>query len=358
MKNIYIIVLTFALIIGAAISSDAKPQDPKEPYPYEVAEVTFENTNDNIKIGATITYPKGEDSYPIVIMLNGSGAQDRNSEIFGHKPFWVIADYLSRNGIATLRMDDRGVSKTGGTYGSSSLQDFVEDAEFAKKYIEESDNMNISAIGVLGHSLGGSVATIMASSSDDFEFVVLMASAGIRGDELMLLQKSAIESKMGMTDAQVEASRNQIAPAYKLLISNKDKDNDELKLLISKYFNTLYNGQLPPNQLNGIVNQLTAPWMVEFISAEPADYLKNIDCRVLAINGTNDLQVLPEENLAGIRKGLEAGGNNKLTVKKYDGLNHLFQESTTGLPNEYSEIEQTISPKVLEIISNWIIELN
>jgi len=354
MKNIYIIVLTFALIIGAAINSDAKPQDPKEPFPYNVKEVVFDNTNDNIKIGATITYPKGEESYPIVIMLNGSGAQDRNSELLGHKPFWVIADYLSRNGIATIRMDDRGVGQTGGGYGNSSLQDFVKDAEFAKQYLKDSDDININGIGVLGHSLGGSVAIIMASNSEDIDFVVLMAGAGIRGDELMLLQKSAIESKMGMTEAQVEASRNQIAPAYKLLISNKDKDNEELKLLMSKYFNTLYNGQLPASQLNGIVNQLTAPWMVEFISTEPAEYLKDIDCRVLAINGTNDLQVLPEENLTGIKNGLEAGGNDKLTVKKYDGLNHLFQESKTGMPQEYSTIEQTINPKVLEDIANWI----
>lgn len=353
--KIYIKILaSLILTVCFGISLQAKPQDPKEPYPYNVSEVLFDNINDNIKIGATLTFPKGEESYPIVIMLNGSGAQDRNSEIFGHKPFWVIADYLSRHGIATLRMDDRGVGKTGGEYGSSSLKDFIEDAEFAKKYIEESDEINISGIGVLGHSLGGTVATIMASNSTDIDFVVLLASAGIRGDELMLLQKSAIESKMGLTDAQVEASRNQIAPAYEIIISNKDKGDEELKLLVSNYFNTLYNGQLPANQLSTIVNQLTAPWMVEFISTVPADYLKNVECRVLAINGTNDLQVLPNENLNGIEKGLESGGNSKLTVKKYDRLNHLLQESTTGMPNEYGTIEQTISPKVLEDIANWI----
>lgn len=354
MKNIYIIALTFALIIGAAINSVAKPQDPKEPYPYEVAEITFENTNDNIIIGATLTYPKGEESYPLVIMLNGSGAQDRNSELLGHKPFLVLTDYLSRNGIATLRMDDRGVGETGGVYGESSLQDFVEDAEFAIKYAKGNEKLNIGSIGVLGHSLGGSVATFMASGTDEIDFMVLLASAGIRGDKLMLIQKSAIESKMGMTEAQVEASRKQIEPAYELIINNKGKKNSELKLLISDYFNTLYNGQVPANQLNAIVNQLTAPWMVEFISTNPADYLKYVDCRVLAINGTNDLQVLPEENLNGIKSGLLSGGNNELTIKKYEGLNHLLQESETGMPQEYGAIEQTMSPKVLEDIAKWI----
>ena len=354
MKTIYIIVLTFALIIGAAVTSDAKPQDPKEPFPYNVKEVVFDNTNDNIKVGATLTYPKGKENYPIVIMLNGSGAQDRNSEIFGHKPFWVLADHLSRNGIATLRMDDRGVGETEGDYHNSNLQDFVKDAEYAIQYVKESNDLNIGSIGVLGHSLGGSVATFLASSSDQIDFMVLLASAGIRGDELMLLQKSTIESKMGMTDAQVEASRNNIAPAYEIIINNKEKKNDDLKLLVSDYFNTLYNGQLPASQLNGIVNQLTAPWMVEFISTNPFDYLKDVGCRVLAINGTNDLQVLPEPNLNGIKSGLQSGGNENLTIKKYDGLNHLLQESKTGMPQEYGTIEQTISPKVLEDIAKWI----
>jgi hypothetical protein len=353
MNKFYTILTGIVLAILTSSVLISKPQDPKEPFPYEVKEVEFENAEDNIKIAGTLTIPEGDDDYPLIILLNGSGAQNRDSEILGHKPFWVLADHLSRNGIATLRMDDRGVGGTGGEYGTASLFDFVADAQAALDYIKSQD-LNISEIGVLGHSLGGAVATIMSSNSEDIDFMVLMASGGIKGDKLMLLQKAAIERKMGMTEMQVEASGKQIEGAYDIINENADKTNEELRLLVSNYFNGLYNGQAPATQLKAITDQLTAPWFVDYVRIDPADYLKNINCRVLALNGMNDLQVLPDENLAGIEKGLKLAENNQLTIKKYDKLNHLMQESETGMPQEYSTIEQTIAPVVLEDIANWI----
>jgi pimeloyl-ACP methyl ester carboxylesterase len=346
-------IITITVLVFSSILLVSKPQDPKEPFPYEVKEVVFKNTEDNINIAGTLTIPENDGDYPLIILLNGSGAQNRDSEILGHKPFWVLADHLSRNGIATLRMDDRGVGGTGGKYGTSSLFDFVKDAEFALEYVKSQD-LNVSELGVLGHSLGGTVSTIMTSKSEDIDFMVLMASGGMKGDELMLLQKAVIEKKMGMTDMQVEASGKQIEGAYDIINNNTDKNNEEIRLLVSEYFNKLYNGQLPAAQLKTITDQLTAPWFIDFVRVDPVDYLKKIDCRVLALNGENDLQVLPNENLAGIEKGLKEAGNKQLTIKKYEKLNHLMQESETGMPQEYSTIEQTIAPVVLEDIANWI----
>jgi pimeloyl-ACP methyl ester carboxylesterase len=338
-----------------------RPQTPEKPYPYYTEEVTFENKKANITLAGTLSLPKKEGNFPGAILISGSGPQNRDEEIFEHKPFLVIADHLTKNGIAVLRYDDRGVGQSGGNFSTATSADFATDVESAVAFLKERKEIDKNKIGLIGHSEGGIIAPMVASKSKDIAWIVLLAGTGIRGDKLLLLQQELIAKASGMPAEEINKSLEINKEVFNKIIQSKNEDS--LKKHLSKYLkealksdtNAAPKGMPQDEFINTQVKQITSPWMLYFIKYDPAPTLQKVKCPVFALNGEKDLQVPPKINLDAIKTALERGGNEKVTVKELPGLNHLFQQSKTGLPAEYATIEETISPKALEEITGWIL---
>lgn len=350
-KLLYFIITTITSF--NLYSQNNRPQEPKQPFEYISENVVFKNNLDSISLAGTITYPKMGSDFPAVILISGSGPQDRNSELLNHKPFLVIADYLTKRGIAVLRVDDRGTGESEGKYNETGLNGFVNDTESAFEFLKTRKEINHSKIGLIGHSLGGIIAPIIASENTDVSFIVILAGSGIRGDKLMLLQKEKIERKMGVPETGITQGQNNMKGAYDIILKSND-NKTELQTELKSYFTKVFGAMLPESQIQTISEQMSIPWLTDFIKFDPQTSLSETKCPVLALNGSNDLQVPPKENLEIIEKILKENGNEDVETKQLENLNHLFQESETGLPNEYATIEQTFSPKVLEIITEWI----
>lgn len=338
-----------------------RPQEPKPPFDYDIEEITFVNQKDKITLGGTFTSPKS-DNFPVVILISGSGQQDRNSEILGHKPFWVIADYLTKNGIGVLRVDDRGIGQSGGDFNTSTSFDFATDVESAIAFIKTKKGVNHKKIGLIGHSEGGMIAPIVASKDKNINFIVLLAGPGIPCDELLIEQTYLIAKVSGASENEIAETQKTNKQIYDLVKS--DKSNEELKSGLENIFTNLFKNDpsfinLNETEKNQLINQqiesVSYPWFKNFLRFKPEEYLKKVKCPVLVLNGENDLQVPPKSNMLGIKNALDKGGNKKVTLKEYPKLNHLFQESETGSTDEYGAIEQTFSPTVLTDIKDWIL---
>lgn len=335
-----------------------RPQESKEPYSYIIEEVVFTNPEAGIKLAGTLTLPEGAGPFPAVVMISGSGTQNRDAELMGHKPFWVIADHLTNNGIAVLRYDDRGVGGSEGDAASSTTFDFVGDALGAVSYLKS--RPEILHIGLVGHSEGGIIAPMAASESEDVDFIVLMAGIGIRGDKLLLAQEELIYRASGMDEAEIIEMLEVNAGAFELVINAPDLET--LKKDFSHYLREKMAAgtiKTPEGTSDEAIFQqqmdtMSNPWMYEFIRLDPSIWLQKVTCPVLALNGTKDLQVPAAINLAAISQALDKAGNTDYTIVEFPGLNHLFQECETGLPDEYARIEQTIAPVVLDQITSWI----
>ena len=287
-----------------------RPQHPVEPYPYQTKEIAFQNEAANAWFAGTLVYPEGYkegDKVPVLIMVTGSGAENRDEEVFDHKPFLVIADYLARHGVASLRFDDRGVGKSTGSMEGATTKDFTEDALAGIEMLR--GLKQFSKVGVLGHSEGGSVA-FMLGAKQKVDFIISMAGVGAKGDTALTAQANRTYELMGVP-MQVNVAQ--------------------------------YRAQ---------VAQLNSPWLNYFLDYDPIPDIQGTRCPVLAINGDKDVQVVSSLNLKGIEMALPK--NKKNLVKEYPGLNHLFQHCTTGLPTEYAGIEETISEEVLGDIATWI----
>ena len=287
-----------------------RPQHPVEPYPYQTKEITFQNEAANACFAGTLVYPEGYkegEKVPVLIMVTGSGAENRDEEVFDHKPFLVIADYLARHGVASLRFDDRGVGKSTGSMEGATTKDFAEDALAGIEMLR--GLKQFSKVGVLGHSEGGSVA-FMLGAKQKVDFIISMAGVGAKGDTALTAQANRTYELMGVP-MQVNVAQ--------------------------------YRAQ---------VAQLNSPWLNYFLDYDPIPDIQGTRCPVLAINGDKDVQVVSSLNLKGIEMALPK--NKKNLVKEYPGLNHLFQHCTTGLPTEYAGIEETISEEVLGDIATWI----
>lgn len=337
-----------------------RPQEPTEPYPYYSEDVTFKNSKADISLSGTLTLPKKKGKYPVVVLISGSGPQNRDEELLGHKPFLVISDYLTRNGIGVLRYDDRGVGESTGDFNAANSADFATDVESAIEYLKSRKEVDKKNIGLIGHSEGGIIAPIVAAESDDVSFIVLLAGTGIRGDKLLLMQQELIWRAGGMSEAEIEKSVQTNKQHFELVV--KSNDLEELKVdlthslneMIAKDTTQIPEGKSKDEYVSELLGQVANPWMYYFLKYDPAPVLEKVDCPVLAINGEKDLQVPPKENLEAIKRALEKGGNDQVTTKEIENLNHLFQESETGSPNEYASIEQTFSPVALEVMLEWI----
>ena len=337
-----------------------RPQNPSLPYPYNTQDIYFTNKKENITLAGTLTLPEKEGKFPVVVLISGSGPQNRDEELMGHKPFLVLADYLTRNGIGVLRFDDRGTNLSKGDFSTATSFDFANDVEAAVEYLKSNQHIDIKNIGLIGHSEGGIIAPIVAARNKSVAFIVLMAGTGISGGELLLLQQELIARGMGTSESEIKSTQKINKEIFAVV--NSYKNQDTLKARISNYLhNSTEMAQMIKSQgkssdelINTQLKQIMTPWMLNFIRYNPALILEKVKCPVLAINGSKDLQVPSNANLPAIEKALKKGGNKNVTTKELEGLNHLFQECKTGLPSEYATIEQTISPLALETIKDWL----
>jgi hypothetical protein len=338
-----------------------RPQEPKEPFPYKVEEVTFENKTHKLTLAGTLTIPLEGGNFPAVIMITGSGGQNRDEELLGHKPFLVIADYLTRNGFAVLRYDDRGIAKSTGDHSLATTEDFAIDALSAVNYLKTKNEINHSKIGMTGHSEGGIIAPMAAIQSNDIAFIILMAGPGIPGDSILYLQGELIQRAEGESEEEIQKMariQRQLFPMIKESTNETELKTEMEKLFWEEYalMSDKEKSELgdPKVYLATEMKTLTSPWFKNFLKYDPIPTLEKVKCPVLAINGEKDLQVTYKENLSAIEEALKRGGNENYEIKMLPGLNHLFQTAKTGAISEYSQIEETISLFALETMLNWL----
>jgi pimeloyl-ACP methyl ester carboxylesterase len=337
-----------------------RPQHPQEPYPYESVDVTFDNADGDVTLAGTLTLPEGGGPFPAAVLISGSGSQDRDETIMGHKPFLVIADYLTRRGIAVLRFDDRGTGESGGREGlaSATSEDFARDVEGAVDFLQQQPRVDDKRIGLIGHSEGGLIAPLVASQREDVAFIVSMAGPGVDGAAIVKSQTRAAMQAGGVGEELIEANDRLLDKLFQLIQSGAEISEASLREacaeLLAEYENEQVRTVLDAGMASAAA-MFSSPWMAWFVQHDPATVWQTVRCPVLAINGEKDLQVLAELNLPAIREALEAGGNPHFEVCRMQGLNHLFQETQgPGLAAEYSQIEQTFSPEALQVIGDWL----
>lgn len=329
-----------------------RPQEPQKPYPYDEEEVSYENTKGGVRLAGTLTLPRSKGPFAAVLLITGSGAQDRNEALLGHKPFLVLADHLTRLGVAVLRVDDRGVGGSTGKITEATSDDFAGDVLAGVEYLKARKEIDPKKIGLIGHSEGGLIAPIVASRSKDIAFIVLMAGPGVTGEEIIYLQSALIARASGAGDQAIAQSRVLQEKIFAIIKQEKDNAIAEKKILEA-------SGATTPEQQKAGAPQVRfylSTWFRYFLTYDPRPLLKQVRCPVLAINGERDLQVPYKENLAAIEATLKEGKNKDHTIVSLPNLNHLFQNSQKGTPDEYAKIEETIAPVALQAISDWILK--
>jgi pimeloyl-ACP methyl ester carboxylesterase len=341
-----------------------RPQEPKPPYPYLEKEVSFKNTKEDFTLAGTLTMPDLRQPVPAVVLISGSGAQNRDSEILFHKPFKVIADHLTRNGIAVLRFDDRGFGNSEGDRSMATSADFATDVSAAVDFLLSQKGIIKDQIGLIGHSEGGMIAPMVAAQRDDIGFLVLLAGPGTTGRQILLDQTELILLKSGAKEVLVQDVLETNAMIYNILLDNEDVEKAKKKIRkkilkrAKKYTEAEKKSRgWTEEALEQNLNLISSPWFKAFLAHDPVHVLKQIKCPVLAVNGSKDLQVPPEDNLRGIENALKEGGNSQITVKEFPDLNHLFQHCETGLIAEYGQIEETFAPEVLEYMTQWMVKI-
>lgn len=352
--------MTFPLtLVKTKVHTELKrPQTPQRPFPYNEEEVVYENKKAGIRLTGTLSYPQNTGNFPAVILVTGSGAQDRDETLFEHRPFLVIADFLTRHGIAVLRVDDRGVGGSEGKTSEATSEDFAGDVLAGIEFLKTRKEVNPAKIGLIGHSEGGLIAPMVATKSNDVAFIVLFAAPGIVGEQILYEQGKLINKAAGMTDEQALQNQKMQEAIFSIILTETDSAKK-----IDRLQKTLTNGMyfmLNDEQKTAVDNQVKTVnnvWFKFFLQYDPYPALVKLQCPVLALNGEKDLQVPAKPNLAAIEKALTEGRNKNFKTMELPGLNHLFQTCETGAIAEYAQIEETISPTVLEILRDWIWEL-
>lgn len=357
-------ILPLDLHRSAGVPELRRPQDPQKPYPYEEIEVTFYNSEANINFYGILTLPADQGPFPAVVLISGSGPQDHDSTLAGHRPFLVLADYLTRRGIAVLRFDDRGVGKSQGDFHRATTADFATDAQAAWLYLNRHSRIDSKKIGLIGHSEGAIISSMVATQKREVGFLVLLAGTGIPGKRLALIQSQEISRSRG---AGEEAIRKETRMNERLFQVFRSQENAqlaeaEMRRIIADSLAQMSDSEKKELNLSeqSLIQDMKRyladyPWSRFFLGYDPADDLQKVHCKVLVLNGEKDTQVPAEINLAAIESALKKAGNKNYEIKKLPGLNHLFQTAQTGHPREYGKIEETISPAVLQTIGDWIL---
>ncbi len=346
------------------VQKPKRPQEPKAPYPYNEEEVFFLNEKDSIKLAGTLTLPRGKAPYPGVVLVSGSGPQDRDETIFGHKPFKVLADYFTRNGYAVLRYDDRGTAQSEGEHAGATSVDLARDAAAAFDFLRNDKRIHPEQVGMIGHSEGGLIIPMVAADHPDVAFLVLMAAPGVSGSELLLKQQRLVFKAMGFSDSLIEENSRLNAKIFNML--KNELEDEVLRTEMEGAFREHYENL--PDQLKREFDKLgnlelrtssnmeayLSPWFRYFIDYDPAPVLYDVKCPILAVNGSLDVQVDAEQNLGTLKQILEDAGHPDYTIKVFEGLNHLFQPAETGAIAEYGQIEITFSEEAMRFILNWM----
>jgi uncharacterized protein len=334
-----------------------RPQEPTKPYPYKSDEVKFPSEDGSIQLAGTLTIPNGQKRFPVAILISGSGPQNRDEEFMTHKPFLVLADHLTKSGIAVLRYDDRGFGESTGNHGRATSADFANDVRAAITYLKTRNDIDKNHIGLIGHSEGGLIAPIVAADID-VAFMVLLAGPGVPGNQILLKQIELISRSQGLDESIIQTQVRVSKSIFDLFYQYGEDPSFENRL--KEYLtNVITNGNSLPEGMSKEdfismqLSQFKRPWMRYFLTYDPATSLKKVKCPVLALNGSKDVQV-SAENLVAIEKALLQGGNKQVTAKEFPNMNHLFQTCQTGAMDEYATIEQTMDPTVLQEISGWV----
>jgi pimeloyl-ACP methyl ester carboxylesterase len=337
-----------------------RPQEPKPPFPYRTEEVRIPHLKERFELAGTLTLPESKPPFPAIVFFTGSGAQNRDQEVFGHKPFLVLADYLTRAGYATLRMDDRGVGGSGGDLRTATTLDFADDALSGVRYLQKRKEIDRKRIGLLGHSEGALVCAIAAAKAPrEVAFLIMLAGTGVPGEQILYRQAELMSRKAGLAEPLIERNRALQQRVFEILKRERDDAKAQDAIYEAMLQSLGAGANLPENQKAALRAQAAnyiSPWFRAFITLDPAPYLRKVRCPVLALNGELDLQVDPEQNLPVIERALREGGNKRITIRRLPNLNHLFQKARTGLITEYTEIEETFNPNALEAIRKWLDE--
>jgi uncharacterized protein len=338
-----------------------RPQEPHEPFPYKSEDVVFVNKTAGVELAGTLTIPEGKGPFPAIVLVSGSGPQNRNEEIFNHKPFWVIADYFTRNGIAVLRYDDRGINKSKGNFKTATTFDFADDAEAGFNFLMSRNEIDHEKIGIAGHSEGGMIAPVIAARNNNVRFIILLAGPGLKGRTVITRQSSLIARSFGESDGKIDTANAINDKIYNIIEAETDSlvvaqkirqvlmESLEMVKGISKEEKEKY-----VKNIDQTIRQVDRKWFRTFLMFNPVTYLSKVKCPVLALAGSLDIQVSPDENLNAILDVMEKTGNRFYQIKKLPELNHLFQHAKTGLPSEYNHIEETFAPEALQIMLEWI----
>ncbi|MFN0068716.1 MAG: alpha/beta hydrolase family protein [Limisphaerales bacterium] len=341
----------------------SRPQEPGKPYPYNEEEVSFSGGGAGVTLSGTLTLPRGAGPHPAVVLLSGSGPQDRDEAIMGHRPFLVLADHLTRQGIAVLRYDDRGVGGSSGSFAMATHEDFTADALAAVTWLKTRREIDPKRLGLVGHSEGGIVAPLAAvQRPEDVAFLVLLAGVGVPVEELLVRQGQDIARVMGADTDMLQKSAETQKAVFTLLREDLARPELERKLrdLLQGQMAGLTDGQrhalgVNDAMLEGQLQTVLTPWFRKLLGYDPRPTLRQVQCPVLAVNGEKDLQVAARANLEAIASALKAGGNPHVETLEFPGLNHLFQTCTTGAVAEYGQIEETFAPAALEKVSGWLL---
>jgi pimeloyl-ACP methyl ester carboxylesterase len=340
---------------------NARPQHPKKPYPYVEEEVSYKSGA--ITFAGTFTKPKGDGPFPAALLITGSGAQDRDETILGHKLFLVLADHLTRKGIAVLRVDDRGVGGSTGVLIEAGIEEQADDVLAGVAYLKGRKDVRADRIGLIGHSEGGFVAPLAASRSKDVAFIVLLAAPGVTGEEVLLRQmEDAAKARQTATAAELAEARDRQRRVFAIVKEGPDAETIRKRLLQLEREEVAKLSDAERKEYEGVKAQAEmqmamslTPWFRSFVRYDPQPVLAKVAVPVLALNGDKDVQVAVKENLGAIAKALRQGGNADVTVKELAGLNHLFQHSETGAIAEYGKLQETFAPQALEEISSWLL---
>ncbi len=341
-------------------STAAGTQTPAPPFPYHSEDVAYSNDAGGVELAGTLTLPEGPGPFPAAILITGSGPQNRDCEVFGHKLFLVIADHLTRGGIAVLRVDDRGVggSTARSPIGIATSFDFAGDVQAGVSYLRGRPEISPDGIGLVGHSEGGMIAPIVAARDSRVAFIVMLAGPGIPVDELLLLQDERMSRAGGMSEGRIAESRRIQRSVFDVLLEDDMVDADRKARLRQLLMSSPgIEGDAPGARsaaIDDLIEKISTPWFNAFLRYDPRPTLARVGCPVLALNGELDLQVTCAENLAGVSAALEHGGNSDATVRAFPDLNHPFQHCKTGHVDEYAQIDETISVEILEVITEWI----
>lgn len=354
----------------------ARPQEPSPPYPYEVEEVVFDGgrptpgTTEEVRLAGTLTLPSGDGPFPAIVLLTGSGPQDRDETLVGHKPFWIIADFLSRHGVAVLRFDDRGVAESTGVFQDATIDEFTTDALAALDFLRSRDDIKTDAVGLLGHSEGANVAPQASLAEDKVDFMVMLAPTAVLGTELLARQNGLILEGSGMSSEGAKAyEENMLAALNKIVEVPLDEPlSEELLQELREDFQAAVEAMSPEDRrfygptepaelepvLDNMLAQLSMAWMRSFLALKPAETFRALNTPALALYGGKDLQVPAEQNEPKLKELIPESTDIKIVTLQ--NLNHLFQPATTGSPAEYAVIETTVDPEALQTILDWLVE--